>query len=713
MRRNIVRLVIAMCISAAGFFGTHVWYENGRVAPLVDRNQAVLARLVEHVNEVERRPLSQLMWEVIGQNENLHAGESIRTTSNSEARIMFLSTGAVIELEPDSEVIIEESADGIALDFLKGNLFVKSGTKGQDTGKGITLKSGNSKIALNKADISLSKAKESNKVDLQVFGGTAAVTQGDKTIQLDETKAGTLTTTGVKETEEIINILAPTPGEPVYFDPDKKETVTFTWEKLPKGYTVALLGGARRTKLKEINNVTANGETGTLSFLPKKVGKFYWQLVAKSSQQDLPERKSKTLPIELVAKTAPVPLSPAPNEKLALEVEQPNVEFNWTSPMPFENYFIEIATDSQLKEQVAKQSIEKTVTSFSFKPNKSGKYFWRITGYMKIKGQPAGISSGIQSFTAQVGIKLLPPELRSPVADQALPFQQVQAKGITFSWDSAAGAEKYRVAVQTVTKEGLSQPEVKEFFTSPGKWESMKPGTYRWTVTSLGAKNKISDPSPARQFTVNTLPKVNWVGGPEPSEFLYFTNKPYLQARWIPDVKGAKAWRVRFAVSGFLDEEGKWIKTDKPYIRKYVNGNGTFDVEVEALDDNGQVIARSSVKQIVVKEKPLLPPPSFAKNIPEVIKSDKSGNLDVQWLPVDGAESYQVILQSPDGKVLQEKKVTRSLASLNKLKPGNYKVSVKAIDKHNRPSKAGDTKEVNVPKVSNIAAPKIRNIKVK
>ena len=72
-----------------------------------------------------------------------------------------------------------------------------------------------------------------------------------------------------------------------------------------------------------------------------------------------------------------------------------------------------------------------------------------------------------------------------------------------------------------------------------------------------------------------------------------------------------------------------------------------------------------------------------------------------------------MILESADGKVVDQKEISRTTASLSRLKPGQYQVHLKSIDDFKRPGLDGEKRKLEVPNASDIRAPKIKAMKVK
>ena len=148
--------------------------------------KAPIATLNDAKNEVQRKPISRVIWERVSADDILYTGESLRTSENSEATITFISSGTQIELEPESLIILEETKQGSVLNFLEGNIFVKN-KPNSGNATGLTLKTGKNKIQLKDANLSL--AKTTSGVDLDLFGGTAKVTQDNgKVVEVDKNR---------------------------------------------------------------------------------------------------------------------------------------------------------------------------------------------------------------------------------------------------------------------------------------------------------------------------------------------------------------------------------------------------------------------------------------------------------------------------------------------------------------------------------------------
>ncbi len=708
MPNYLSRLIVAFCLSAACFMATEDWYRRSKTMRTHDGNSQPIALLQDLTNEVQRKPLTRIIWETISKDEDLYPGEAIRTSTQSEAKIQFLKTGTVIELEPESLVVLEETDRGLSLDFVKGNLFVKNNGN-QTSTQEITLKSGNSEINLQKAELSLSK-DSGDQLDIQVFGGKAQVKQNGKTLTLDSSQTGSINSKDMEVNKSQIQITSPLAGDTLYINAKNKENVLFKWNPLSKDYLVFIEKGSNRKKLIRLPLAGVKGDSGQLS-VASKVGKFYWRLWGEPNHPGLPPLKSPIISFEILTQRPPVPLEPLNQAALKIEELPLNLRFKWANPAHLDPIILEIAKDSQLKDSLIRENVDDKVGFKDLALPSAGKYFWRLIGYMNIKGKTGPVSSEIQEFSTLVGIELIPPRLRSPSSHQSIPFNQALEKGLILTWDSIPGINRYQLSIEKENGEVLLS---KELSTSPARAKDLKPGSYRWTVRSLNSSDKKSEPAPYQFFSITDMPVVEWARGPEPEEYLYFTQKPSVILQWLRGTNNMiTSWRYHMSLQEKDLPQSTWLKIDQPAIRSSLPSEGLWWVEVEALNNKNQSIAKSSIKQIKITPKPLLPGPQFASELPETLKASRKGDLNLKWDPVPGAKKYQVQLRSPAGKLIKSDTVDSNVSQMDRLKPGQYEVSLQSIDEHNRPGPVNTPRKLEVPKVSDIAAPKIKAFQIK
>lgn len=705
MTKNIKRMLMAFVISAGCFYGVEYWYRTLDLGLKITSRQESVARLVRHNNEVQRKPVTRLIWEAISNNENLFPGEAIRTTATSDATIMFLKTGTTVELEPNSQVIIQGNSNDISLNFVKGNMFVKQDDSQGDAGS-IKLKTAKGEIDLKKANLSLSQTDKG--VDLEVYSGKANLTKNGKTIEVDANDT--------KNT--FFKLLSPLPHLPAFITPNRKDLVKFQWEKLPPGYKVYIERGLKRTQLSRTEGKFSTGERGELALF-NKTGKLYWRAVAVPDDPKKETKYSKTIYTQVIAKAPPVLLSPEKDKTLVL-IDEKKVTYKWTTTSKStEGLILEVARDPALKRKVLQKNLGEKLSSLTSTIKDPGTYYWRITGFMKIKKKLEPVSSPVQKFTISFNAPLIPPQLKSPSSAQTITFQQASQTGVFFTWEAVNGINQYRIHLERSlvadTKSGV-EPQKRKYIkdvTNPlYTWSDLPSGNYDYYVTSVSDKNEESKPSEKRSFTIGNIPKINWTSGPKRTKYQYVTATPSIAISW-KNIKKAGSFRIRYAKKDDFVETSEWSPIITNQFKGPLETPGDWNFQVEALDAKGQTIARSDIKTVLIVERPLLRGPAFAPQVPTPIASSRRGTLSVAWNKVPNAQGYYVQLTDDAGNVVRNLSASSNRVTMKGLSPGKYRISVQSVDQYERPGPNGELRDVIVPDGSNIAAPKLKRIDVK
>lgn len=705
MSRNVKRLTVAMLISSSCFALTVTWYEMGK-SKKEKLTRPPIARLHDSTNDVQRKPTKRVIWESVTRNEDLYPGEAIRTTADAEAKIHLVKSGAVIHLEPNSLVVLEENENGIGLDFLQGNLFLSGA--GNKNGEELTLKTGTSELKLNGADMSVSK-DPSGQVNLRVFNGQAALKQGEKEIAIEKNGSAQIDAKGVKLGKELVQVLWPKAGEPVLLNLLNNEDLVVEFKPLPPGFEVSAEMGKSRSNLRPVGPVV-RGETGKLP-VTGKAGKWFLRLVAKSNLPEQPLLNSSILPVAIEPKSAPTLVAPKNDAPVVKRTADSPLVFRWQNRLQPENQILEIATDAQFKNSIISQNLS-AETSEHFTQLPDGTYFWRVTSFVKYRMQTEALASTISRFVVQSTWELRPPTLLSPADQERITQWHAATEGVTLRWQLVPGVQQYALWLQdkTAAKNLIDTRVAATHF----KVATLKPGIYEWKVSSLDPTSDEPSPSPTSQFVVEERPALEWVDSEPVYEFI--TAKPSLKAHWKAGPDTTKSYRYRIATpqsASELSELSVWQSTNQTQFEASLPREGIFEVVVEALSAKGEVVASSSSKSFIVKRKPLLPAPQWANNMPEVVKTDVKGNANLDWQQVEGAKHYLMILQNDEGVVVEKKQISRTTASLTQLKPGQYKVTLKSVDESRRSSAESTIKDILVPTISEIRAPKIKNMKVK
>jgi hypothetical protein len=667
MSNTFKRLTLAACISATGVVGTVAWERLTAEKSGMGAVGVPIAQLTTVVHDVKRKPTQRLIWESISEGSQLFAGETIRTSSESEARVEFIKSKTRIDLDPDSEIVIQEVEGKIELSFLKGNLFVAS--TGEAGGEALTLKAGDKSIALTGNELSLS----------QDSSGTVGVTvlKGDSSLG----------------SSSQIKILSPQPNDAVYVGP--KTPVAFEYTPVPEGYRVALEVGRRREDLKSFEVMsTGPGKIGA----SLKVGRMYWRLIAKSIEAGRPDLTSPVFRVNVLPKTPVVQLSPDRDEIIALnELTAGALPLAWSNPSHLDRLQVEVFRGRDFSKPLIAESIEDGADKFLAQLTDAGDYTWRVSGY--IPGREEMVVGAIRAFRTIAHKDLAAPVLVTPRTDEMVPYAAFSEKGLDLKWKSVEGATQYKVSVRN-KKSGdrLERDAASPLFAL----RDLKPGDYEWSVRALNSRGDESKSSAVSAFSLLELAELRWADGKLDTEEKYATSEPSVTLAWEHGPTTAVKWRVRVISEREPAATADWRASEKLALTLPVAGDGVHTAEVEALDARGNVIARSSRRRVSLSVLPLLDPPNFDSSLPPELAATGAGSVRVAWTAVDGAAEYIV---SVDGK---ETRLAATETVLKKLMPGKYEITLRSIDSHGRRGPASAARPLNVPNKSDVKAPRLK-----
>jgi hypothetical protein len=113
-----------------------------------------------------------------------------------------------------------------------------------------------------------------------------------------------------------------------------------------------------------------------------------------------------------------------------------------------------------------------------------------------------------------------------------------------------------------------------------------------------------------------------------------------------------------------------------------------------------------------------LPAPAFRNSMPEILESNREGEVLVQWLPVEHAKMYQVRMYDKNGRMVKFWKTSKTTLYLKQLPFDDgldftpYQVTLVAMTQSDVEGSESEKKDLHVRKLKNIVAPNIEAITV-
>ncbi len=599
MKKQWKRLLIAALSSSSVFAATWFWYQSTADTRSSNSNEKPLAYVGKVVEDIQRRPASRLLWQLVNSGEPLYNGEAIRTSERGEVRIQFVDSDRYLDLEPESLIVIKKSEGEIALDLMEGSLFVnaKTGTA-EGNAPGLVLNSANGKVDLSQASASLSKGR-GDSVDVQVLEGKASIKGSDG-------QSKDLTT------REEVKILTPLPQKPVAMDAENPEAVPFQWQGFPANSNVTLWVGPSRKQLKPLMKAAPNANQ-LMASLP--FGRHYWKLVATNPQGSV-AAESTIYKTEILARYAPTMVFPTADAEVPAVQTPYDMTFKWQKGDDTRQMTLELWADEQLKNKISSNTFTKE-ESFTAPGLKGGTYFWRMTTYFVDTEKPA--LGKVQKFTikpanqVQAKVEFVPVQINFTMPEKDMVQYYVEKPRLGLSWkaDKAENVSAWRVKYHTEEEDpALAQSfDVKEVQNTQVQAPVARPGRYIASIEALNKDGKVLGTTSSQILTVSPLPLLEAPSFTPAEGTLQASMDGRTQLTWNA-IEGAKEYWLT------IRKDGKELKRSKYMQNSTALKNllpGEYEVELIAVDTYGRNSQAGPARKLLVPDKSNVRAPTLKK----------------------------------------------------------------------------------------------------
>lgn len=594
MKKQIQRLAIAAVISSSVFTGTYLWYKHS-ASDNSDRGaEKPVAYVAKLQDDIQRRPASRLLWQLIYTGEPLYNGEAVRTSERGEVRIQFVDSDSFLDLEPDSLIVIKKDNGDIALDLMEGSLFVNAKNT-SDKQPAIVLNSDSGKVDLSKASASLSKSR-SGTVDVQVLEGKASI-KGSNGESRDV------------ENRTNVRILTPLPTRPILKNVDDLSPIPFQWQGFPRETQVTVWTGPSRRLLKEAQVVPIN-QSHTAISLP--FGRHFWKLTAATPDGKV-IAESPTYRVEIVARYAPTVVFPLASAIIPITEDSYDMTFKWQKSDDTKMSTLEVWSDPDLKHKITEKNFA-TEDSYTVLALPPGVFYWRMSSYFDGSNKP--IVGRLQSFTLSSpekarSLAAIPEKVNIQFGENTEQenYFYIQAPQLDFSWkaNNADNVSLWRVHVEEEsTRLKAARLDLKGTqFKAP----LTKPGRYIASIEALDSNGLVIATSPSKIFNVAPLPLL-------PSVQFYPAEGPLRASmdgrtslEW-QEIDGAKDYWLTIRKNGKEVRRSKY-QNNKTALRNLLPGE--YEIEIVAEDNHGRMGQASPARKLIVPDKSNVKAPTLKR----------------------------------------------------------------------------------------------------
>jgi hypothetical protein len=672
-------LAVLVCATVFSAGGWSFWTELTK--SLKPAQAEEIGTLVFKRKTAQRKYSDGAIWEDLGNSSPLYSFDSVRTASDSEAKLI-LKDGTSISLEESTLILLDYGADSRNIEFISGNITaarsdessMAPGPSGSATPPPVTITSKGSKVEVKK-DAQASLAVDSKgKLDVAVSKGTVDLTLAGKTQEVKENEKAVVQAEAKTATVERIPLSMTAPAhDSFWLCYGGDVAVAFSWksDKAQEKYLLRLsrTSGFQSTALSR----EAAGESLELRLAPGT-----WWARAEIDQGAGLVSASAPIRVTVVAETPPVPVSPQDGAVFAYRSATPSLRFMWEGSAAASGFDLEISRDaafSDIAQRVKTQSPLAVVTGLP-----EGAYSWRVRPAYAFQSKgDAPRSSEPRSFEVQRIAELQATEALSPRDGETVQEKVFREAGLRFSWKSApeAVATVFAVARDKAMSDVVLRSESRG--GSIDLNSGIPPGTYWWQAVSRAEDGTQAPASAPRSFVISDkLPELAAQAPAEGAEFDALPGAAY-RFSWNSDSAGSFALEVS-ADKRFGDAQRR--ETAASFAELKDLAPGQYYWRVSAIGPKGIVLATTEARAFLVLS-PLPAPKLLSPQAGEALDLVNAPGLDFSWQAVDGADSYAFRLSAQDGRVIldQESKdgPAARLTDVTGLKPGQYKYEVQSL----------------------------------
>ena len=461
-------------------------------------NEEPIATITFKYKTAQRKFLDRVVWDRLRQNSPVYNGDTLHTSSLSEATVWF-SDGNVMELSENTmaQVFLSEN-NALRAELSDGAAYIDSsfaheGMTLSSNGIEVQLKKGSSMNAKSSAENSVSKKN----LSLQVLSGSAELMNNPEKSESQAALLGEGDSLVFEQDgnfkKTVLKMVEPVQNAKILYHSGESKKVDFKWEA--ENLSAMLLISSDKN-FKDVAYRFFSEKLNSAAF-ELKPGIWYWKL---SSIKDDEESDVQTGKIQIIHSPLPELLVPVTEYEFNYRTKLPAVRLIWTESPYATSYRLEIASDGKMKNLVLDQ--RQNLTSAIISTLKEGTYWWRVTPYYTINKIGLSSPSEIKSFSVRKKGDLSVPQLLVPL-NNGLVNTETSAKGISFSWKYEDDAQKYTLVVSD--NPNLSSPKIRQqtsvnYFTFDHKKLNLADGKWFWAVNYVDNEGNVSKTSEVRTF---------------------------------------------------------------------------------------------------------------------------------------------------------------------------------------------------------------------
>ena len=395
--------------------------------------------LIVKRNIVQRKLANQIIWEHTAEKKfPLYNQDTVRTGESSSA-LLRLNDKTEIDLDEDTLLVMDIVNKEANVNFARGSIRIKR-EEGSAGLKELKVHSKNHVVSLDKANLNLKAAENTDKLDVLVNSGKAAILSAEgEEYSVDKNEQISFKE-GESEFRKIpISLKSPPDGYRFTFNgKGKKIEQTFQWE-LEKNTRPEYFEISRSSNFNSI--LVKRPARGRQIKLSLGEGNYYWRLsffsIGVRERQYTSNFKLSLIANNVFLRGFAIQKSEASSQA---DLGRPPVSFSWNEIPSADSYILELSRDPNLSRVMESYKRQRSGLNLKLAV---GEYYWRIKARSATEGQ--SIESKIYT------LKVYKPQKKEKAFSVASLFALLKGKGAKTSSKNVAAPPKKLDTAQSLS----------------------------------------------------------------------------------------------------------------------------------------------------------------------------------------------------------------------------------------------------------------------
>ena len=640
-----------------------------------------------------RKAPGGLGWERMRNNSPVYDADTLRTAGFSEASVFF-DDGTSLDMLENSMLRLDFGGKAKNLEFLSGEISVGSSAKATS----YTISGTAGKISVEKGS-KASFSREADTLSVDVSRGSASILKADgssqaiarnQELQVD-VKSGQaslvarpIVPLAPERNARLLSFAAaqesPT-GKANAPAGIGKIAVDFAWQL--EGDAPAPAGASYELQVARTKDFAAPEVATRVSGLAATArlgaGSWYWRV------RDGSGKESSACKFSLDLSAPPRPAFPPDGQQYAYRSAKPSIRFAWTAMDEASSYLFELAADKDFSDPIIRSRT--TTPSLAVDSLGEGSWYWRVSPVhaFTVVGEAPPVPARLIAIAKSPAMQA--PSVTAPFDGSLYQIQDVEGKGLSFSWLPEAEAVSYQLVIskdKDLSSPIATIPASQSYLRLSGTAAELfkRPGDYYWGLRALDKEGNPSPASPSRLlrgFDGSVALRLSF-----PPEGYRIADSLITGTRftWKSNVNARTIFQLA-RDSSFQDIAYQETVSAETLIGRAWK-SGSYYWRLRTFNADGSVLLETQPRGFQVVD-PLPAPPLLAPAPSSSFYLREHDQETFSWSPIEHADYYSLSLRSAadnNAELIFERTFLegRSLAyPLGDLPSGSYRLSIQAF----------------------------------